>query len=286
MIRFTLLKFRADYLAFPRDLPDTEVYSAPHSVVVAYVQPFGSREWVEYDRTEMIKHDKNPNFTKKINILYRFEELQLLKFKVYASSSSTTLKVDEHADERVLVGWVDVTLGSLASQRTIRKRMECYNYTYDLSSLVLTAEELASNKEEVELRIVAHKLDNKDFWGKSDPYFIIYKYTEMSVDDSYIAVYKSERIRYTLNPVWKRFKIPLRTLNNGDNNRKLKLECWDWNSSCSAKFIGETYFTLQQLLNGPLPMSFPCINAKKQVKLLINYVSSLVYRLLISEKEE
>jgi Ca2+-dependent lipid-binding protein len=84
----------------------------------------------------------------------------------------------------------------------------------------------------------------------------------------YVVVHKTEVIKTTLNPVWKTIVIPVRNLNNGDYERTLKLECWDWNRSGSHSFIGEAFFSLQQLLTGPLPMSIPCINPKYEVWVL------------------
>ena len=53
-----------------------------------------------------------------------------------------------------------------------------------MGSVFVTAEELASCKDEVHFRFRAHHLDKKDFFGKSDPFLTIsrlvgYNRTEM-----------------------------------------------------------------------------------------------------------
>lgn len=47
-----------------------------------------------------------------------------------------------------------------------------------LGYLFVTAEELASLKDEVVFKFSGHKLDKKDFFGKSDPFLEIYKSLE------------------------------------------------------------------------------------------------------------
>lgn len=243
-------------------------------MVVVYTQPFGLQQWQEYGRTETIKNSKNPDFTTKINILYRFEELQKLRFEVYDVDSSSSNLADHD-----FIGWVEVTLGNLVSQHTIQRKIEYHNPSLNRGTLIVTAEELALNKEEVELQLVAHKLDKKDFFGKSDPFVVISRANESG---TFVVVHKTEVIKKTLNPVWKTFTIPVKTLNNGDYQRTLKLECWDWNLSGSHSFIGETYLNLQKLLDGPLPMSFPCVNPKKQVSTVSSFCQGKFTKCLIS----
>ena len=48
------------------------------------------------------------------------------------------------------------------------------------SQIILEAEELSSCKENVTLQFCAHKLDKKDFFGKSDPFLVIYRTNENS----------------------------------------------------------------------------------------------------------
>lgn len=227
-------------------------------MVVVYIQPFGQNQWQEVARTEVIVNSRNPDFTKKIVMMYRFEEQQKLKFGVYDVDSSST-DLNKHD----FIGWVEITLGNLVSQHVIQKKIEYHNPTLNRGTLIVSAEELSSNKEEVEFQLIAHNLDKKDFFGKSDPFVIISKSTESG---GYVAVHKTEVIKTTLNPVWKPITIPVRNLNNGDYERTLKLECWDWNRSGSHSFIGEAYFSLQKLLTGPLPITLPCINPEKQAR--------------------
>lgn len=59
----------------------------------------------------------------------------------------------------------------------------------DKGFIILTAEELAALKDEVIIQFSGHKLDKKDFFGKSDPFLIIAKSQESG---DYSVVHKTE----------------------------------------------------------------------------------------------
>ena len=44
----------------------------------------------------------------------------------------------------------------------------------------------------------------------------------------FTVVHKTEVIKNTLNPTWKPFTVQVRSLCNGDYDRLLKVECFDW----------------------------------------------------------
>lgn len=57
------------------------------------------------------------------------------------------------------------------------------------SHLLVSAEELVGNNDEIILQFNGANLDKKDWFGKSDPFLEIYKVTE-SMD--YVLVHKTE----------------------------------------------------------------------------------------------
>lgn len=242
---------------FCRNLPDLDVLSKSDPMCVMYVQPFGQNQWQEFGRTETILNNSNPDFAKKMNIIYRFEELQKLKFEVYDVDSSRANLLDHD-----LIGWTEVTLGNIVSQRVIKQKLDFFNKSLNRGMLIICAEELSSNKEEVDMQIVAHNLDKKSWFFNSSPFLVISKSTE---NGDYIVVHKTEHIRHNLNPIWKPIQVPVRLLCNGDYDRTLKVECYDWRHNGHHKFIGETFTSLRKILDGPTPMKFPFISQKKKV---------------------
>ena len=92
--------------------------------------------------------------------------------------------------------------------------------------LIVTSEELSSCKDELELQFSGKKLDKKDFFGSSDPFMTISKANETG---KFTVVHRTEHINNNVNPVWKPFVVPVRTLCNGDLDRNLKFEVFDHN---------------------------------------------------------
>jgi hypothetical protein len=108
------------------------------------------------------------------------------------------------------------------------------------------------------------KLDKKDFFGKSDPFLVIYK---ESPNGQWVVAYKSEVIKNTLNPNWKPFTLPLNQLCNGNYERKLKFEVTDWDSDGSHDYIGSFVTNMNSLKMAPIEKAeFKCINEKKKGK--------------------
>jgi len=99
-----------------------------------------------------------------------------------------------------------------------------------------------------------------DFFGQSDPYFLIQKSTE---DNQYLTVYQSETIMSNLNPVWKPFKISIAKLCNGDYQRTLKVIVYDWNKYSQPELIGECETNLDTILKGATPIKLVNKNRKK-----------------------
>lgn len=82
-------------------------------------------------------------------------------------------------------------------------------------------------------------------------------------------------LKYNLNPSWKPFSIPVRTICNGDYERSLKVVCHDWNASGRHSLIGEFYVNLRTLAEGPNPNNrFKLIHPEKQVNdtLEVNHI--------------
>ena len=61
---------------------DWRVFSKCNPMVVLYAKKFGKEDYYELARTEIIENDLNPDFVKKFEIEYYFEERQHLRFKL------------------------------------------------------------------------------------------------------------------------------------------------------------------------------------------------------------
>ncbi|KAK7898672.1 hypothetical protein WMY93_019525 [Mugilogobius chulae] len=221
-----------------RGISDRDALSKPDPCVVLKMQSHG--QWFEVDRTEVIRSSSGPVFS-KISLWI----IILKKSSVFGS--------------------MECTLGQIVSQRKLTKALLKQGNTTGKSSITVTAEELSGNDDYVELSFSARKLDDKDFFSKSDPFLEIFRIND---DGTESLVHRTETVMNNLSPVWKSFKVSLNTLCSGDQERALKCTVWDWDSNGKHDFIGEFQTTFKELRaeQEGKQIQWECINPKYQVK--------------------
>jgi len=225
--------------------------------VVYYKDNSKQREFLEIGRTETIYDNLKPRWQKKIILDYNFEQRQYLKFSVYDSDSSST-----YLDSHDFLGSAEASLGEIVSTQS---QGFSRSLTGGGDGLVrVVAEELSQNKEVLNLKMAGAKLDKKDFFGKSDPFMEIFRSSESG---QYILVHRTEVIKNTLNPDWRPFQLSVRSLCNGDDERDLKFDVYDWNKSGSHEIIGTFHTTVRNLREGPCDLNkYNVINEEKKKK--------------------
>ncbi|KAI1901879.1 hypothetical protein AGOR_G00038980 [Albula goreensis] len=241
-----------------KGISDRDALSKPDPCVILKMQSHG--QWFEVDRTEVIRSSINPVFSKVFTVDFYFEEVQRLRYELHdISSNHNGLK------EADFLGAMECTLGQIVSQRKLSKALLKQGNTAGKSSITVTAEELSGNDDYVELSFSARKLDDKDFFSKSDPFLEIFRIND---DGTGSLVHRTETVMNNLSPVWKTFKVSFNTLCSGDHDRELKCTVWDWDSNGKHDFIGEfqtTFKDMRGALDGR-QVQWECINPKYQVK--------------------
>ncbi|XP_055078781.1 copine-9-like isoform X2 [Periophthalmus magnuspinnatus] len=251
-----------------RSLLDVDTFSKSDPVVVLYLQAVGTKEWREFGRTEVIDNTRNPDFVRKFVLDFFFEEKQNLRFDVY-NVDSRSCNISKYKD---FLGQTFCTLGEIIGstggrvQRTLSgiPGKKC-------GVIILTAEELSNCRDIATMQLCANKLDKKDFFGKSDPFLVFYRSNE---DGTFTICHKTEVIKNTLNPVWQPFTIPVRALCNGDYDRTVKVDVYDWDRDgrlcvCvySHDFIGEFTTSYRELSRGQNQFNvYEVLNPKKKGK--------------------
>ena len=222
-------------------------------------------DWAEYGRTEKILDSLDPHWQTKFVIDYRFEERQMLRFAIYDIDSDRLSKLSDHDS----LGHLDCSLGEVvaAQSKGFSKKL-----SKGSGMIHLQAEELSPNRETVILEFSARKLDNKDFFGKSDPFLEISRANE---NNQFSVVHRTEVVDNDLNPTWKPFVKEARALCNGDYNRTLKVDVYDMDNDGSHDLIGTFQTNLQRLAKGPGPENlYEVINEKKRQKKGSKYTNS------------
>uniref|UniRef100_A0A803YF39 Copine 4 n=1 Tax=Meleagris gallopavo TaxID=9103 RepID=A0A803YF39_MELGA len=241
-----------------KGISDRDALSKPDPCVILKMQSHG--QWFEVDRTEVIRTCINPVFSKLFTVDFYFEEVQRLRFEVHdISSNHNGLK------EADFLGGMECTLGQIVSQRKLSKSLLKHGNTAGKSSITVIAEELSGNDDYVELSFSARKLDDKDFFSKSDPFLEIFR---MNDDATQQLVHRTEVVMNNLNPAWKTFKVSVNSLCSGDQDRRLKCIVWDWDSNGKHDFIGEFSSTFKEM-RGAMEgrqVQWECINPKYKAK--------------------
>uniref|UniRef100_A0A673LC61 Copine-5 n=1 Tax=Sinocyclocheilus rhinocerous TaxID=307959 RepID=A0A673LC61_9TELE len=233
------------------NIPATKV-EITVSLCVMYTQGVETKQWREFGRTEVIDNTLNPDFVRKYILDYFFEEKQNLRFDlalVFVESDKLLplLLLDP---TRSPASRLEKPLGGIPGK--------------NCGTIILSAEELGNCRDSATMQFCANKLDKKDFFGKSDPFMVFYRSNE---DGTFTICHKTEVVKNTLNPVWQSFTIPVRALCNGDYDRTIKVEVYDWDRDGSHDFIGEFTTSYRELARGQSQFNiYEVVNPKKKMK--------------------
>lgn len=230
-----------------RQLKQKDTFSKSDPMCALFMRRCESDDWREVARTETIKDCLDPDFVTKFLVDYFFEERQQLMFKVY-DVDSKSFELHHHD----FLGHASCTLGELVAYQGRQAKYQLAGLSNNSGTILLTVEEVLDCKKLLEMQWQGRKLDKKDWCGKSDPFLAFYRVSE---DNSYSAVYRTEVVKKTLNPTWRPFTIHMRQLCGGDEDRTIKVACYDWDSdgavSSSHDLIGEFYTNVRALCQGP-----------------------------------
>jgi hypothetical protein len=249
-----------------KDLADMDTFSKSDPFCVVYMKESGGGpdKWVSLGKTETIMNTLNPAWQTKFEVSYKFESRQMLKFDVYDLDSDSA-RLEDHD----FIGSCECSLGEIVSAqgRGLTRRVIGAGSTANnmKQSITIIAEEMLSSREALKLSLSGLKLDRKDWFGfgRSDPFITISKSGEYG---TFTVVHRTEVIKYNINPNWRTFTLPLKTLCNGDHERVLKIQVDDWNMNGSHNHIGEFQTSVKALLEQGRGAKIPFINEKKQRK--------------------
>ncbi|XP_051710761.1 copine-5 isoform X2 [Oryctolagus cuniculus] len=263
-----------------RSLLDKDMFSKSDPLCVMYTQGMENKQWREFGRTEVIDNTLNPDFVRKFVVDYFFEEKQNLRFDLYDvdSKSPDLSKHDFLGQAFCTLGEIvgspgsrlekPLTIGAFSLNARTGKPMPAVSNGgvpgKKCGTIILSAEELSNCRDVATMQFCANKLDKKDFFGKSDPFLVFYRSNE---DGTFTICHKTEVMKNTLNPVWQTFSIPVRALCNGDYDRTIKVEVYDWDRDGSHDFIGEFTTSYRELARGQSQFNiYEVVNPKKKMK--------------------
>lgn len=234
------------------NLRDRDVLSKSDPMAVVYTKKQdGSLE--ELGRTEVILNSLDPLWITKQRIIYFFEILQPLLFRVYDVDSkfhnvpTKTLRLDEQQ----LLGEAECFLSQIVTKPGRNLTLPLRQGTehkgpvprvQKFGELTLQVEETIDSKTMVEMVFRCSDLPNKDLFSKSDPFLKIFKPVE---NGRFVPVCKTEVKMNDLNPQWKPLTLSIQQIGSKDN--PLMIDCYNFNNSGNHELIGRMQKSLVDL---------------------------------------
>uniref|UniRef100_H2Z3Y0 C2 domain-containing protein n=1 Tax=Ciona savignyi TaxID=51511 RepID=H2Z3Y0_CIOSA len=232
-----------------RNLQDKDVTSKSDPMCVVHLKDPVTKTWNEIARTERIKNELNPDFSKKVEMLYYFEEVQQIRFSIFdIDNTSATLDDDD------FLGETECSLAKIVSSKTYKSPlMTRAKKALSKSLIIVSIRSKKLSKYLIILPLLTCQVSVRQV-------LILFKYHLITHSASRVT----EVVKNNLNPTWKPFVVPIQSLCGGDWDRKIKVMCNDWDSDGSHDLIGEFITDMKELETSQ--KEFPCINAKKKAK--------------------
>ncbi|KAI8790172.1 copine-3 [Biomphalaria glabrata] len=251
-------KTRVEITLECRNLLNKDILSKSDPCAVLYMIQQG--RWYEVGRTENVKNNLNPKFSKTFVINYFFEEVQKILISVYDIDNVTPQLTDDD-----FLGQVETTLGQIVSNSPFTSPLLLKNgMKAGQGVIIIKTEEIKEGCETALLTFRATKLDKKDFFGKSDPYLEIQR---ASADGSWQVVHRTEVVKNNLNPSWRPFELSVQKLCGGNKQQNIKIDCYDWDSDGSHDYIGGFVTTFNDMAKAvQQEVSWPCVNQATKAK--------------------
>ena len=99
----------------------------------------------------------------------------------------------------------------------------------------------------VRIQFGATKLLNKDFVGRSDPFFVISRIDSKGKTGT--PLHKSEVVNNNLSPIWQPFTTSVDKFCGGDYHQTVKMEIFDKDIAGKDEPMGFVTFTLREIMD-------------------------------------
>ncbi|KAK1318349.1 Protein BONZAI 3 [Acorus calamus] len=221
-------------------LRNLDILSKSDPMVVIYIK---RRDEIleEIGRTEVIMNTLNPVWITKITIMYQFEIVQPLVFRVYDVDTkyhNIPVKILK-LNEQDFIGEAHCALSEIVTKNSRSLTLPLHDQNEhggmkNSGSITVYAEETVSSKTVVQMTLRCSDLTNKDIFSKSDPFLRISRIVE---NGGLVPICKTEVVDNNLNPAWKPVVLTMQQLGSKDN--PLIIECFDFNSNGKHELIGK-----------------------------------------------
>ncbi|RDX76473.1 Protein BONZAI 1 [Mucuna pruriens] len=231
-------------------LIDRDVLSKSDPMMVIYARgKNGALE--ELGRTEVILNSLNPTWITKHTLIYHFEVVQVLVFRVYDVDTqfhNVDVKMLK-LEEQQYLGEATCALSEIITKFDRSMTLDLHRedssrsiQSQSCGKLKVHAEECVSSKTTIEMILRCSDLEYRDLFSKSDPFLLVSKVVESG---SHIPICKTEVIKNDHNPVWKPVFLNIQQI--GSKESPLIIECYNFNSNGKHDLMGKVQKSLVEL---------------------------------------
>ncbi|KAG0228708.1 hypothetical protein BGW42_002033 [Actinomortierella wolfii] len=212
-------------------------------------------------KTERIKDTLNPSFVQGLQVDYRFEVVQKLRFVVYDIDDKDSNKFSDQDFQGEVVTDLASIISAPGGQLTLKLYHPKFQHlNQDRGKITIRAEELKESKRVFSFALKAKDLTKKGMFKTAPSAFVVIQ--RKNANGTFSPVHKTPVVPNNDDPKWKPFNIKESILCNGDPNRELRFDVMSWKHTGTHTLIGSTPITtpakLSQLTT-PYTMPLPGI---------------------------
>lgn len=232
-------------------------------MAVAYTKCAQDPQWQELGSTESQEDAAGaPVFKKSFKMEFKVGYVRFLRVELYRIRDP--LSPEDLAAQKLL-GTLDATVAEVLMAR--RQTQSAGWLVRDLQPPLewpqepisargcLFAEEDVGAKQVITFTMRAKGLSSTDFWkGRADAYCILHRtsnpglsYSDEEQDVECTPVYRSEVVRKTNYPKWKRVEFSAAQVCNNQLDQDIIIEVHDWFRVQSPRYIGECILNFSEL---------------------------------------
>jgi len=251
---------RIGFFLSARGLAKMDLTSNTDPFAVVYVTDKKTNQQVKLGSTGCLMDTLDPDWPQQFVINYYFESVQEVTIKIYDKDGG--YPVDQVSHHQAC-GEATFVVSSLMCAKGQKLTL---NLTRGPArgTVSIQAEPISNTRDIFVGKFVGTKLANKDgLFGKSDPFL---KFMRLYESGEWGVAFQSPTIMNNLNPQWPRLAIPMVTLCNGDYDRPIKIEIWDFDDNGKHDFMGCVETSVRSIMNSggtPIDVIEPAVKAKK-----------------------
>ena len=149
------------------NLPKLDIGSPSDPFVIISQKNEQNNKYFQLSKTEIVQDNNNPEFTKQIQIDYKFEEVQLLRFDIYDADSPNINNLKEHD----YIGLCQFVLGDLVTSNSSKLSMKIKDkngkpliVNKANSICIVRSEEVKQNNDEFVIQFEANGLPKMSWY--------------------------------------------------------------------------------------------------------------------------